>query len=143
LWTTLAPLDTWSGRRVLVLTTEGGRQALIEGLRRAGAIVDAIEAYRLVPRARGDLRRDWSSGAPAAVVFASPRAVHILTEAIGREAIVSLAAVVAIGETTGAALSERAIGCHVAAHASFGETAALLARLRDGAPATASGERRP
>jgi uroporphyrinogen-III synthase len=142
-WTTLAPLDTWPGRRVLVLTTEGGRQVLIDGLRQAGAIVDAIEAYRMVPRAVPDLRRDWRTGTPDAAVLASPRAVHILADAIGRDALTGLAAIVAIGETTGRALAERAIDCHVAAHASFDETAALLARVRAGVPASAAGERQP
>ena len=80
---------------------------------------------------------------PDAAVLASPRAVHILADAIGRDALTGLAAIVAIGETTGRALAERAIDCHVAAHASFDETAALLARVRAGVPASAAGERQP
>ena len=122
-------------------------KSLIPGLAIAACVLAlpaaAIEAYRMVPRAASDLRRDWRTGAPEAAVFASPRAVHILADAIGPDTFTSLSAIVAIGETTASALAERTIGCHVAAHASFDETAALLARVRAAAPTPASGERRP
>lgn len=137
LWTTLATQDRWPGRRVLVLTTPGGRSTLSEGLLAAGAQVDTVEAYRMEPRAAADIRRDWETADPDALAIGSPRAVTILIEAIGLEAVSRLAAAVAIGGTTAAALRKRGISPHCAADASFDSMADMVARLHE----TGAGER--
>ena len=50
LWARLRTADAWTGRRVLVATTPGGRRALVEALTTAGADVDEVEAYRMEAR---------------------------------------------------------------------------------------------
>lgn len=129
LWTTLATQDRWPGRRVLALTTPGGRTTLTDGLRAAGAQVDAVESYRMQPRAAADIRRDWATADPDALAIGSPRAVTTLIEAIGLEPVSRLAATVAIGGTTAAALLECGISPHRAAEASFESVAEMVAQL--------------
>ncbi len=48
LWPQLEPLS-WSGRRVLVVRGEGGRDWLIDRWTQAGAVVDTVAAYRAGP----------------------------------------------------------------------------------------------
>jgi uroporphyrinogen-III synthase len=129
LWAVLEPLDTWQDRRVLLLTTPGGRTTLIDGLSAAGACVEAVEAYRMIPRDVDRIRQDWTRGAPDAVILASPRAADVLVDAVGREAVTALRAVVAIGETTARRLDELGVACLVAPEASFETAADALARL--------------
>lgn len=128
LWAMLAPLDTWPGRRVLVLTTPGGRTTLIDALGAAGAHVDVVNAYRLEPREAAHIREDWAHVAPDAVILSSPRAASTLVSAIGKDAITRLRAVVAIGETTAHRLVELGVAADVAPEASFGAAAAAVAR---------------
>jgi uroporphyrinogen-III synthase len=134
LWETLAPLDRWPDRRVLVLTTPGGRSTLIDAFRDAGARVDAIHAYRMMPRNADRIRADWQHGAPEAVVLTSPRATDALVDAVGRPALASLRAVIAIGETTARRLADLGVACEVAADTSFDAAAETLARRRAAAP---------
>jgi uroporphyrinogen-III synthase len=129
LWDLLSQLDQWPGRRVLVLTTPGGRTTLIDELRAAGAEVDAVEAYRMVPRRSEDITRDWAAAATDALVVASPKAVEVLLEAVGRDALKRLRAVVAIGETTAQALAARGIPCHIPERASFDAVADVVAKV--------------
>jgi len=129
LWDTLRSLDTWTGRRVLVLTTPGGRATLADGLRAAGAAVEAVEAYAMAPRAAADIRQDWARAGADAVVLTSPRAVATLVAAIGREEVAGLRAVVAIGPTTARALAEQGIARVVSDGAAFESAAATLASL--------------
>jgi uroporphyrinogen-III synthase len=129
LWEVLAQLDAWPGRRVLLLTTPGGRTTLAERLRAAGAQVDSVEAYRMIPRDSADILRDWTAAAAEALVLASPRAALGLLEAVGPDALTSLHAVVAIGETTAGALRPYGIYCHVAPEAAFESVADTVARL--------------
>lgn len=119
----------WTGRRVLVLTTPGGRTTLIDGLRAAGATVEAVEAYTMAPRATADIRHDWARAGADAVVLASPRAAATLVAAIGREPVAGLRAVVAIGPTTARELAAQGIGCVVPERAAFESVAATLASL--------------
>ena len=129
LWATLAACDVWAGRRVLVLTTPGGRTTLMDELSHAGARVDAIEAYRMVPRPAAEIRFDWDRAAPDAVVLASPRTATALLDAVGREALASCQFVVAIGETTAQALETMGVSCQVPSRATFEEAARTVARL--------------
>jgi uroporphyrinogen-III synthase/uroporphyrinogen III methyltransferase/synthase len=128
LWNTLESLDTWSTRRVLVLTTPGGRTTLIDALRAAGADVDAIDAYRMEARPPERIREDWHQAAPDAAVLASPRAAAGLVAAIGRDALARLHAIVAIGQTTADRLAELGVPCLVAPEASFDAAANTIAR---------------
>lgn len=129
LWDTLSRLEAWAGRRVLVLTTAGGRTTLIEGLRAEGAMVEVVEAYRMTPRASADIREDWHRAGAEAAVLASPRAAATLVTAIGREAVAALRAVVAIGPTTARELAGHGIPCAVPDRAAFDAAAATLASL--------------
>jgi len=127
LWETLRDLDAWTGRRVLVLTTPGGRTTLIDGLRAAGAAVEPVAAYAMAPRAAADIRQDWARAGADAVVLASPRAAATLVAAIGREPVTALRAVVAIGRTTARELAAQGIACVMAERAAFESVAATLA----------------
>ena len=129
MWDLLSQLDHWPGRRVLVLTTPGGRTTLIDELRAAGAEVDPVEAYRMIPRRSEDITRDWVAAATDALVLASPKAVEVLLEAVGRDALRRLRAVVAIGETTAQALAARGIPCHVPERTSFDAVADVVANV--------------
>jgi uroporphyrinogen-III synthase len=128
LWEALSPMDAWPDRRVLVLTTPGGRTTLIDGLRAAGANVSAVDAYRMVPRPPGDIRRDWVAAAPDALVLASPRAGEVLVDAVGKDALARLRAVVAIGATTAQVLAAHGLPCEVPERASFDAVADAVAR---------------
>jgi uroporphyrinogen-III synthase/uroporphyrinogen III methyltransferase/synthase len=129
LWDLLSQLDHWPGRHVLVLTTPGGRTTLIDQLQAAGAEVDAVEAYRMVPRQPADIARDWATAAIDVLVLASPKAVEVLLGAVGHDALGGLRAVVAIGETTAQALAARGIPCHVPERASFDAVADIVAKV--------------
>jgi len=130
LWAELATLE-WAGRRVLVPTVPGGRRLLGESLRRAGAVVTEVEAYRMVPRPADRIRADWDAASPDAAVFGSPSAVNLLVAALGADALAALAAIVAIGPTTAAALAAAGVPAEMAAQADFREAARTLARRRD------------
>ena len=80
------------------------------------------------PRAPADIAADWNA-APDAVIFASPSAVDAIVNAIGREAVAALAAVVAIGPTTAAALNARGIPTEISPAADFTAVAQHLAGL--------------
>ena len=105
-----------AGQRVLVPRAEEGRDEAIAILRDAGAVVEAIVAYRTVPAEPGDpalaeglglLRR----GAVAVCAVFAPSQVAALDALVGVRAITARFA--AIGETTAAAL--RAAGATVVA----------------------------
>ena len=129
LWDLLASLDQWTGRRVLVPTTPGGRRLLIDRLRAAGASVEEVEAYQILPRADHVIRACWESGAPQAAIIASPSAAEILARAVGVAGLRALQAVVAIGPTTAASLSALGVPHSQAPRADFTAAAAYLASL--------------
>ena len=133
LWTVLRAAAAWSGARVLVLTTDGGRRLLADRLCEWGARVDEVEAYRMAPREATAIARDWTAAAPDAVVIASPRVAATLTEAVGTEALTALRCVVAIGATTSAALTHLGVPCVTARVADFAAAADTLAAARAGA----------
>jgi uroporphyrinogen-III synthase len=98
-----------AGRRVLVPRAEDGRDEAIAILREAGAVVDAITAYRTVPADAGDpelahglelLRR----GEVAVCAVFAPSQVAALDALVGVRRITARFA--AIGETTATALRE-------------------------------------
>jgi uroporphyrinogen-III synthase len=128
LWRAMASLDAWPGRRVLVLTTPGGRTTLLDALRAAGAETDVVEAYRMTPRPADQIRRDWARAAADAVVLASPRTAATLAGAVGIDALRRLEAIVAIGDTTARAVTGLGLACDVAPEATFGSAARTLAR---------------
>lgn len=109
LWDRLRGEDTWPGRRVLIATVPGGRQELIDGLRAAGANVDAIDCYSMQTRPAADIKRDWEAARPDAALLASPSTVRHLLAAIGVEALKTLKGIVPIGFTTATVLLEAGI----------------------------------
>lgn len=128
LWAVLEASDRWPGKRVLIPGVTGGRRTVIEGLIAAGADVTVVEAYRMLSRAAGDIAADWNV-APDAVIFASPSAMDAVVNAVGRDALAGLEAVVAIGPTTAAALIARGIAAAVSPAADFTAVATFLADL--------------
>jgi len=130
LWTALASRESWKGKRVLIPAVEGGRRTIIDGLTRAGASVTIVEPYRLQPRAAANVAADWRTHRPDAVVIASPSAGSLLLAAIGRQALASLCAVVAIGSTTASALRDAGVVAGQPPTASFTSIATHLASLR-------------
>ncbi len=133
LWTVLREAAAWSGARVLVLTTDGGRRSLADRLRESSALVDEVEAYRMAPREATAIARDWRVGAADAVVIASPRVAATLVGAVGTEALTVLQCVVAIGATTAAALTHHGVPSVTAPAADFAAAADTLAAARAGA----------
>jgi uroporphyrinogen III methyltransferase/synthase len=107
------------GQRVLLPGAAEGRPVLAEGLRAAGARVDALALYRTC---RGDfdaeaLRAEVMQGAYDALTFASPSAARHFAEALGPEGLAAArrAVVVAIGRVTAEALAEQGLPADVRA----------------------------
>lgn len=94
------------GARVLIPRAERGLDTLPRGLRTAGARVTVVPAYRTVPDPEGlrALRRALALGADAAT-FASPSAAVLAVPDLK----LSLAAAIAIGPTTAAALRAKGV----------------------------------
>ncbi|MBW2417623.1 MAG: uroporphyrinogen-III C-methyltransferase [Deltaproteobacteria bacterium] len=96
------------GRRFLIPKSDIARKVMPEGLRAAGAVVDAVETYRNVPaEADAGLLRSWlGRGELEVLTFTSPSAVRnffALLDPAARSAV-SRCLVVAVGDTTGKAL---------------------------------------
>lgn len=110
----LAELDC-SGSRVLFPASSIARDELPRALRRLGATVDHVTAYRTVPNESLDAGECLAAldGAPVSIVtFASPSAVRGLAACLGGEAFARLLSTcpsVAIGATTAAALAETGV----------------------------------
>jgi uroporphyrinogen-III synthase/uroporphyrinogen III methyltransferase/synthase len=101
-----------AGKAVLLPRAAEGRPELLEGLRRAGAAVTPVEAYRTVAAPPASLRplAGWLSAHEVdAVAFASPSAVSAVAAALGPEVgLLRETLLAAIGPSTAGAL--RAIG---------------------------------
>jgi uroporphyrinogen-III synthase len=108
----LAPLVR--GKRILLPGAEQGTPALIDGLRRAGAIVEALALYRTVTPASADLA--VLRGADA-ISFASGSAVRGFVALAGAKAALHCA-VACIGAST--AREARAAGIRVDAQGGDG-----------------------
>jgi len=81
----LAARGSLAGARVLIPGADEARDAVPEGLRARGAVVDAIPVYRTVA-ARPDvpgLAQDLASGRVAAVTFTSPSTVRHFADWVG------------------------------------------------------------
>ncbi len=125
----LSPLV--KGKRVLVPRAEGGNPALVEGLRAAGAQVEALSLYRTVTPKSADLAvlRDLD-----AISFASGSAVRGFVQLAGAAAAREVA-VACIGASTMGDAS--AAGIRVDAHGGEGLTGlcdalALAVSMRKG-----------
>src|SRR3989454_147282 len=119
-----------AGSRVLVPRALEARDALPEGLRACGAVVDVIPVYRTGPEA-GDgtaLAADLVAGRVDAVTFTSSSTVRHFADLVGREAATGgrFAAAV-IGPVTAAAARE--LGLHVAVEAEQYTVPGLVAAL--------------
>lgn len=131
LWDALASLDDWRTRRVLATTVARGRRELIDALRAAGAEVTELEAYSMVARPADDIRRDWATASPNAVLLGSAETARHLVNAIGIEAMHELDAVVPIGPTTAAALSSMGLSAAPPPQATFLAAVEQLKSIRD------------
>lgn len=121
------------GARVLFPASSRALPTLAAGLRRLGAEVLQVEAYRTeagtldVKRCRSVIER----GAVGAVTFTSPSCVDELARALGTELFDRLLAgstAVALGTTTAGALTERGIQCILAEPATLEGLAATAHR---------------
>jgi uroporphyrinogen III methyltransferase/synthase len=124
-----APGGRWASRTVLVPQAAGARPALRRGLEALGWRVEAVEAYRTVPR---PVPREVLSAASRAdaICFASPSAVTSYLDQAEAAGISVPPVVVCIGPTTSAAATVR--GLEVQAEAAQ-HTAAGLAEALAGA----------
>ena len=125
LWAILSK-QRWAGVRVLLPADPGGRPLLGRSLREAGALVQEIAAYRMLPRSDDHIRADWAAASPDAVVIASPKVAASLAAAIGVDALRALRVIVAIGPTTSAALTAAGIAHHVSPRADLVEAARVI-----------------
>ncbi len=98
------------GRSVLLPRSDRANSDLPEALRRNGALVTEVIAYRTLPpsdEVRGQMKESLKDGVDG-ILFFSPSAVHGFVELVGRERLTALqgrAVMVAIGPTTARALS--------------------------------------
>jgi uroporphyrinogen-III synthase len=119
LWEKLQRLDAWRDRRVLVTTIAGGRREVIDGLRSQGAAVTELEAYSMHPRPLDDIRHDWTSARPDAVIVGSAESARRLVDAVGIATLHDLEAIVPIGPTTADVLSTMGIEAEPPSQATF------------------------
>ncbi|HEY6867153.1 MAG TPA: uroporphyrinogen-III synthase [Candidatus Eisenbacteria bacterium] len=125
----LAAHGPWGGRRCLVPRALEGDGEIGAALRRMGAAVDEISAYRTVERPAAEIAEAWGPARADAVVITSPSAARALVSAIGRDALERLALRVAIGDTTRDALIRLGLDAQVAARADFESVAEMVASL--------------
>lgn len=122
-----------AGRRVLVPRSDIGRSVLIEGLRGAGARVDAVTFYRNVrpPVDELALRRDLIEGRLDILTFTSPSTVARFVDVLDPAARGAAARciIAAIGGTTAHALERAGLPAQVVPpHPDVREMVADLAR---------------
>jgi len=91
--------DKVRGKRVLVARAEGGNPALVDGLRAAGAEVEALTLYRTVPARRADpsLLQALREGRVEAISFASGSAARGFA-ALAGPSLAQAAAVACMGK---------------------------------------------
>ncbi|MDA2913649.1 uroporphyrinogen-III synthase [Acidobacteriia bacterium AH_259_A11_L15] len=130
---------SWQGKRVLLARAAKAREALPRELRRRGARVDVVEAYRtVVPRvSQKRIRRAFGgrkpgkAGKPDAIAFTSSSTVKnffaLLGRRPGRRALAGVA-VATIGPVT--SRTARALGLRVAAEANPYTVPALVRALQ-------------
>lgn len=125
----LKDADQWLGKRALLPRAAEGRHELAESLKRWGAIVEEVVAYRTVPRPPDEIAAAWRAGSPQAVVVASPSAARALVASIGAEPLRKLEPLVAIGSTTAMALVAVGVRAILPERAEFEAIAELLRRV--------------
>jgi len=114
----LAERGSLRGARVLLPRAEQARDALPEGLRALGAVVDVIPVYRTVAEQTdgADLAAQLAAGRVDVVTFTSSSTVQHFVELVGRDAAVqSRYAAAVIGPVTAA--TARELGLPVAIEA--------------------------
>jgi uroporphyrinogen-III synthase len=119
-------LDSWRDRTVLITTVAGGRRDLIDGLRARGASVTEIEPYTMTARPAGDIRHDWNTAAPDAVILGSAETARRLVDAVGLAPLRDLQAIVPIGPTTAAVLDGAGLRHALPDQATFASAVAKL-----------------
>ncbi len=99
-----------AGRKVLYVTAEGARDVLPDGLRKIGAKLAVIEAYRSIPDGAGaeKLARAIEAGKVDLATFTSASAVRGYIEAVGEDLALQVPAA-SIGPQTSDALREAGI----------------------------------
>jgi len=122
------------GLHFLLPRSQIGRDVLLEGLRRAGAQVDAVEAYRTLPpeiEPGSDLAAQIGAGAIGVVTFTSPSTVRNLLARLGDAERRSLgeSLLAAVGPTTAEALRREGFEPEVVPRVAGG--LALVAALLD------------
>jgi uroporphyrinogen-III synthase len=122
--------DRWPGKQVLLPRAAEGRPELAESLRRWGARVKDVIAYRTVARPPDEIAAAWRAASPQAVVVASPSAARALVAAIGAEPLRKLEPIVAMGSTTSMALVAVGVRAILPERAEFDAVAELLERVR-------------
>jgi uroporphyrinogen III methyltransferase/synthase len=111
--------DDLAGKKVLYVTAEGARDALPQGLKRLGADLTMIEAYRSIVDGEGaeKLGRAIDGGKIDLVTFTSASAVRGYVEAVGEDLALRVPAA-SIGPHTSDALRDAGIEVKVQAEES-------------------------
>ena len=124
--TLLRDADRWSGKRVLLPRALEGGRAIADALRRRGADVEEVVAYRTVPRPRAEIVAAWQDARPDAAVVASPSAARALVDAVGAGSLRGLSRVAAMGSTTAMQLMALGVPAMVPERSDFDAVAELL-----------------
>ncbi len=102
-----------SGKRFLMPRSDIGRDVIPDGLRAAGAEVDAVEAYRNLPAAveRDEFKRQLVTGDLDVLTFASPSSVRNFFSLLDEEAkqACSKLLIAAVGRTTARAIEREGL----------------------------------
>jgi uroporphyrinogen-III synthase len=126
----LRDADHWPGKRVLLPHAAEGRPKLASALRRFGADVHEVVAYRTVELPAAMIAEAWGRAAAQAVVVASPSAARALIGAVGAASLRRLEPVVALGSTTAMTLVALGVKAVVPETADFDAVAELLRARR-------------
>ncbi len=132
-----------AGKRILYPRGDLSRDAIPVGLKRAGAVVDGVEAYRTEPEAMEHVGAvaAIAAGDVDVVTFASPSSVHALMAALdGSADALAKAAIVCIGPVT--AEAARGLGLPVDAVAGTASVDAVVAAVAEHSRAHRSENRR-
>jgi uroporphyrinogen III methyltransferase / synthase len=127
------------GRRILLPLAEGARDVLAQGLRKAGAIVTEVPAYRVVrilpgDKAEPDVHKMLLERHVDVVTFGNPSTVREFAEIYGTDVVGDLLSgttVACVGPVTAQAASGYGISTQVIStdHTNAGLVAAIVERL--------------
>jgi uroporphyrinogen III methyltransferase/synthase len=135
----LAARGALRGARILLPRAEQARDALPDGLRALGAVVDVIPVYRTLAATTdgADLAAQLAAGRVDAVTFTSSSTVQHFVELVGREAAVgSRYAAAVIGPVTAATAREMGLPVAIEAveYTAPGLVQAMVRHFAGGAP---------